>query len=61
MTDELDTLTDANAEPEEANDARTILKKGQTITIDGHTFTLSMNTVCDGKKTDMLAVGLKPE
>ncbi len=61
MTDELDTLTDANAEPEEANDARMILKKGQAVTIDGHKFTLAMNAVCEGKRTDMLAVGLKPE
>lgn len=61
MTDELDTLADANAEPEEANDARTILLKGQRFQIDGHTFTLAMNAVAEGKKTDMLAVGLKPE
>lgn len=54
-------IQEANAEPEEAKDTRAILKKGHTITIDGHTFTLSMNTVCEGKKTDMLAVGLKPE
>lgn len=54
-------ILEANAEPAEPTDARTILKKGQVIQIDGHSFTLAMHCVVEGKATDMLAVGLNPE
>lgn len=54
-------IMEGNAEPAEATDARTILKKGQVIQIDGHSFTLAMHCVVEGKATDMLAVGLTPE
>lgn len=54
-------LLDANAEPDEPTDTRAILKKGDVIQIDGHSFTLAMNAVIEGKRGDMLTVGLKPE
>lgn len=54
-------IQEGNAEPAEAKDARTILKRGHVIEIDGHRFTLAMHCVVEGKATDMLAVGLTPE
>ena len=54
-------IMEGNAEPEEAKDSRTILKKGQVIEIKGHSFTLAMHCVVEGKATDMLSIGLTPE
>lgn len=54
-------IMEGNAEPTESTAARTILKKGQVIEIDGHRFTLAMHCVVEGKATDMLSVGLTPE
>lgn len=54
-------IMEGNADPAEAKDARTILKRGQVIQIDGHRFTLAMHCVVEGKATDILSVGLNPE
>lgn len=47
--------------PEEPSDVRTILLKGHTVIIDGKVFTLCMNAVVMGTRSNIVAAGLKPE
>jgi hypothetical protein len=60
MSDELPPIEEANAEEPEATDARAILKKGDRIEVNGHTFVLAMNVVIEGKRSDMLMAELNP-
>lgn len=61
MSDEATAIAESTAEPDEPRTARAILKKGHEIQIDGHTFTLAMNCVIEGKASDLHAVELTPE
>lgn len=54
-------ILEANAEPDEPTNSRTILQKGQVVEVGGMRFKLAMHCVVEGRKGDMLTVGLKPE
>jgi hypothetical protein len=45
--------------PESDPIARAILRKGDQVEIEGHAFTLAMNAVIEGKRSEMLLAGLK--